>query len=73
MSRAHSIIHLCEQNYKDCPVCGSNNIEDTDNGSITPTQITQEFKCHNPECGARWEVEYQPIRIYGIVKGDEDE
>jgi hypothetical protein len=54
-------------------VCGSSDIEDTEEGTVYPNTITQEYKCNKDTCGARWDVEYHPVRMYGITKGEDIE
>jgi hypothetical protein len=47
-----------------CPHCGSINIEDTDQGTVTPDEVQQEFQCVH--CATTWDVVYSPIEIKNV-------
>jgi transposase-like protein len=55
-------------NNEVCPVCGGSDIIDTEEGTVTPNEIKQDFECEN--CGSKWEATYSPISIKVISKGD---
>lgn len=52
-----------------CPHCGSDNLSDTEEGTVYADEIIQEFRCD--DCGKLLSVRYAPIEVTPLP--DEDD
>lgn len=49
-----------------CPQCGSNSLTDTEDGTVYPDEIIQEFRCD--DCGQLLSVRYAPIDVTSVAE-----
>ncbi len=64
--RIKNLLHL--QDHRECPVCGSEKLEVTNNVSSHDVVITQEMFCK--ECGAIWDDLYKLIGVSYLRDND---
>ena len=51
-----------------CPHCGSASLTDTEEGTVYPDEITQEYRCD--DCGKLCSVRYSPIEVTPVQEED---